>query len=90
MKKLTFEQILERYREIIAQELDRPYFNFFYITDNNCEGTKEKPFKLKLLCSYILPLTKNENGKYQLVEEEKIDFLLKLIETYKKEKIYKL
>jgi hypothetical protein len=72
MKKLTFEEIMNRYEEMVNGEYDFPSFSSYYVTDNNCDGTKEKPFKLK--CLWLVPIaqsSKNENDKYVLSEEQK-------------------
>ena len=89
MKKLTFEEVIDRYEKLVNNECNFPSFSSYYITDNDCNGTKEKPYKLKRLWfSLIDPYSKNENNKYSLSEEQKQIFKNKLIETFNKENIY--
>lgn len=86
LRKLTFEEVMNRYEEIINDEYDFPSFSSYYVTDNN---TKEKPYKLKSLwLTPISPRSKNENNKYILSEEQKANFKNILIETFNKENIY--
>ena len=40
---------MDRYEEIVNGEYEFPSFSSYYITDNDCDGTKEKPFKLKII-----------------------------------------
>ena len=89
MKKLTFEEVMDRYEELVNNEYEFPSFSFFYITDNGSNGTKEKPYKLK--CLWLVPIalySKNENNKYILSEEQKTIFKNILIETFNKENMY--
>lgn len=89
MKKLTFEELMDRYEEIVNGEYEFPSFSSYYVTDNDCDGIKEKPYKLKSLWLVpIAPHSKNENGKYILSEEQKTKFKNILIETFNKENIY--
>jgi hypothetical protein len=61
----------------------------YYVTDNDCDGTKEKPYKLKSLWLVpISPQSKNKNNKYVLSEEQKTNFKNILIETFNKENMY--
>ena len=87
MKKLTFEEVIDRYEEIVNGEYEFPSFCSYYVTDNDCDSTKEKPYKLK--CLWIVPIpNKNENNKFVLSEEQKTKFKNILIETFNKENIY--
>ena len=91
MKKLTFEEVMNRYEEMVNTEYEFPSFSAYYLTDKDCDGTKEKPYKLK--CLWIVPIapySKNENNKYVLSEEQKTKFKNILIETFNKENIYLL
>lgn len=89
MKKLTFEELIDRYDELVNTEYEFPSFSSYYVTDNGCNGTKEKPYKLKCLWLVpIVPYSKNENNKYILSEEQKTNFKNILIETFNKENIY--
>lgn len=89
MKKLTFEEVMDRYEEMVNTEYEFPSFSAYYLTDKDCDGTKEKPFKLKCLWLVpIAPYSKNENNKYVLSEEQKTKFKNILIETFNKENIY--
>ena len=62
MKKLTFEEIMDRYEELVNDEYEFPSFSSYYVTDNDCDGTKEKPYKLKCLC-FVLIAPKNKKKK---------------------------
>lgn len=89
MKKLTFEEVMGRYEELVSSEYEFPCFSSYYITDNDCDGTKEKPYKLKSLWLVpISPQSKNKNNKYILSEEQKTNFKNILIETFNKENMY--
>lgn len=89
MKKLTFEEVMDRYEELVNDECEFPSFSLYYITDNDCDGTKEKPYKLKCLCLVpISPQSKNKNNKYILSKEQKTNFKNILMETFNKENIY--
>lgn len=89
MNKLTFEEVMDRYEGIINGEFEFPYFSSYYITDNNCNGIKEKPYKLECLCVVpFAPDSKNENNKYVLSEEQKQIYKNRLIETFNKKNIY--
>jgi hypothetical protein len=89
MKKLTFEEVMNRYEELVNNEYEFPSFSSYYVTDSDCDGTKEKPYKLKcLLFVPISPQSKNKNNKYFLSEEQKTNFKNILIETFNKENIY--
>lgn len=90
MQKFDYDNLIIRYNELISQEHDFPAFTVYYISDNNCLGTKEKPYKVKMLCSYLLPIQKNKNGKFELTIEQKEKFRTLLLETYHKENIYLL
>lgn len=37
MKKLTFEEVINRYEEIVNGEYEFPSFCSYYVTDNDCE-----------------------------------------------------
>ena len=85
---MTFEEVMNRYEELVNNEYEFPSFASYYVTDTGCDGTK-KPYKLKsLLLVPIYPQSKNENNKYILSEEQKINFKNILIETFNKENIY--
>ena len=89
MQKLSFNDLMNRYEEIINSEFNFPSFCSYYVTDNDCDGTKEKPYKLK--CLWLAPIptkSKNDNNKYVLSEEQKIKFKNILIETFNKENMY--
>ena len=89
MKKLTFEKVMDRYEELVNDEYEFPSFSSYYVTDNGCNGTKEKPYKLK--CLWLVPIdpySKNENNKYILSEEQKTKFKNILIETFNNENMY--
>ena len=91
MKKLTFEEVMDRCEEMVNTEYEFPSFSAYYLTDKDCDGTKEKPYKLK--CLWIVPIapySKNENTKYVLSEEQKTKFKNILIETFNEENIYLL
>lgn len=91
MKKLTFEEVTNRYEELVNDEYELPSFSSYYVTDNDCDGTNEKPYKLK--CLWLVPISpqsKNENNKYILSEEQKTKFKNILIETFNKENMYLL
>jgi hypothetical protein len=91
MKKLTFEEVMHRYEELVNDEYEFPSFSSYYITDNDCDGTNEKPYKLK--CLWLVPISpqsKNENNKYILSEEQKTNFKNILMETFNKENMYLL
>lgn len=92
MKKLTFEEVMDRYEEKVNREYEFPFFGSYYITDTGCDGIKEKLYKVKLLLHFpltpISPQSKNENNKYILSEEQKTEFKNMLIETFNKENIY--
>lgn len=92
MKKLTFEEVIDRYEEKVNREYEFPFFGSYYITDTGCDGIKEKLYKVKLLLHFPLtPISsqsKNENNKYILSEEQKTEFKNMLIETFNKENIY--
>ena len=88
MKKMTFKEVMNRYEELVNNEYEFPSFASYYVTDTGCDGAK-KPYKLKsLLLVPIDPQSKNENNKYILSEEQKINFKNILIETFNKENIY--
>lgn len=89
MKKLTFEEVMDRYEELVNDEYEFPSFSSYYVTDNGCDGTKKKPYKLK--CLWLVPIalySKNENNKYILSEEQKTNFKNILIETFNTENMY--
>lgn len=89
MKRLTFEEVMDRYEELVNDEYEFPSFSSYYVTDNDCDCTKEKPYKLKCLWFVpIAPQSKKENNKYILSEEQKINFKNILIETFNKENMY--
>lgn len=91
MKRLTFEEVIDRYEELVNNEYEFPSFSSYYVTDNACDGIKEKPYKLK--CLWFVPIAlcnKNENNKYVLSKEQKTNFKNILIETFNKENIYLL
>ena len=91
MKKLTFKEVMGRSEEMVNTEYEFPSFSAYYVTDKDCDGTKEKPYKLK--CLWIVPIapySKNENNKYVLSEEQKTKFKNMLIETFNKENMYLL
>ena len=72
MKKLTFEEVMGRCEELVNKEYEFPSFSSYYLTDKDCDGTKEKPFKLKCLWIVLIaPYSKNENNKYVLSKEQK-------------------
>ena len=88
MEKLTFEEVMDRYEELVNHEYKFPSFSSYYITDTDCDGTKQKPYKLK--CLWLVPIApqnKNKNG-YFLSEEQKNKFKNILIETFNKENMY--
>ena len=85
---MTFKEVMNRYEELVNNEYEFPSFASYYVTDTGCDGAK-KPYKLKsLLLVPIDPQSKNENNKYILSEEQKINFKNILIETFNKENIY--
>ena len=85
---MTFEEVMNRYEELVNNEYEFPSFASYYVTDTGCDDAK-KPYKLKsLLLVPIYPQSKNENNKYILSEEQKINFKNILIETFNKENIY--
>ena len=89
MKKLTFEEVMDRYEEIVNDEYEFPSFSSYYVTDNDCDGTNERPYKLK--CLWIVPISpqsKNKNNKYILSQEQKTNFENILIEAFNKENMY--
>ena len=89
MKKLTFEEVMNRYEDLVNDEYEFPSFSSYYLTDKDCDGTKEKPYKLK--CLWLVPISpqnKNKNNKYILSEEQKAKFKNILIETFNKENMY--
>ena len=90
IQKLTFNELINRCKELINAEYDFPSFSAFYYTDNGCDGSKKKPYKLKIL--WITPLCPkpNENGKFTLSLEQKRIFKNMLLETFNKENIYLL
>ena len=91
MKKLTFEEVMDRYEEIVNDEYEFPSFSSYYVTDNDCDETKERPYKLK--CLWIVPISpqsKNKNNKYILSQEQKTNFENILIEAFNKENMYLL
>lgn len=89
MKKLTFEEVLDRYEELVNDEYEFPSFSSYYVTDNDYDSTKEKPYKLKSLWLVpISPQSKKENNKYILSEKQKTNFKNILIETFNKENMY--
>ena len=89
MKKLAFEEVIDRCEKLVNNKCNFPSFSSYYITDNDCNDTKEKPYKLKRLWfSLIYQYRKNENNKYSLSEEQKQIFKNRLIETFNKENIY--
>ena len=89
MKKITLEEVIKRYEELINAEYHFPLFSSYYVTDNNCDGSKGKPYKLKSLwLTPINPRSKNENNKYVLSTEQKEKFKNILIETFNKENRY--
>jgi hypothetical protein len=91
LRKLTFGEVMNRYEEMVNDEYDFSSFSSYYVTDNDCDGAKEKPYKLKSLwLTPISPHSKNGNNKYVLSEEQKAIFKNKLIETFNKENIYLL
>ena len=91
MEKLTFEELMKRYEELTNAEYDFPAFSSFYITDNGCDGSKERPYKLELLWNTpISPHDKNKNNKYVLSKEQKEKFRKILIETFNKKNMYLL
>lgn len=86
LRKLTFGEVMNRYEEMINDEYDFPFFSSYYVTDNDIKG---KPYKLKSLWFAPIPLhSRNENNKYVLLREQKMNFKNKLIETFNKENIY--
>ena len=89
MEKLTFEKVMRRYEELVNAEYDFPSFSSYYYTDNDCDGSKEKPYKLKSLwITPLYPKNKNKNGKFTLSSEQKEKFKNILIETFNKENMY--
>ena len=89
MKKLTFEEVMNRYEDLVNDEYEFPSFSSYYLTDKDCDGTKEKLYKLK--CLWLVPISpqnKNKNNKYILSEEQKTKFKNILIETFNKENMY--
>ena len=89
MKKLTFEEVMGRYEELVNDEYEFPSFAAYYATDSDCDCTKEKPYKIK--CLWLVPISpqnKNKNNKYFLSEEQKTKFKNALIETFYKENMY--
>jgi len=89
MKKLTFEEAMTIYEKLANDEYDFPSFSAYYLTDTDCDGTKEKPYKLK--CLWLVPISphsKNENNKYILSEVQKTKFKNILIETFNKENMF--
>ena len=89
MKKFTFEEVMNRYEDLVNDEYEFPSFSSYYLTDKDCDGTKEKPYKLK--CLWLVPISpqnKNKNNKYILSEEQKTKFKNILIETFNKENMY--
>ena len=89
MKKLTFEEVMNRYEDLVNDEYEFPFFSSYSLTDKDCDGTKEKPYKLK--CLWLVPISqqnKNKNNKYILSEEQKTKFKNILIETFNKENMY--
>lgn len=88
LRKLTYDEIIQKYNEVISKEYDKNGFSAFYITDSN---DNKKPYKLKWLCTYLFyPVDKNSNGKYEVNNETKETFKKLLINTFNKENIYKL
>ena len=55
MKKLTFEEAMNRYEDLVNDEYEFPSFSSYYLTDKDCDGTKEKPYKLK--CLWLVPIS---------------------------------
>ena len=40
MKKLTFEEVMNRYDEFVNDDYEFPSFSSYYVTDNGCNCTK--------------------------------------------------
>lgn len=89
MEKPTLNRIMQRYEEMVNSEYDFPSFAAYYVTDNDCNGSTEKPFKVKSLCLYCLnPFQPNKNGKYEFSKEQKLDLKEKILNTFNKENMY--
>ena len=85
-RKLAFEEVMNRYEEMVNDEYDFPFFASYYVTDST---TKEEPYELKILWFAPIPLhSKNENNKYVLLREQKANFKNVLIATFNKGNIY--
>ena len=63
MKKLTFEEVVAKYEELDNDEYEFPSFSSYYVTDNDCDGTK-KPYELK--CLWLVPVAFNRENMYFL------------------------
>ncbi len=48
MKKLTFEEVMNRYDELVNDDYEFPSFSSYYVTDNGCNGTKENRINLNV------------------------------------------
>ena len=59
MKKLTFEEVMDRYEELVNDDYEFPSFSSYYVTDNGCNGTKKNPYKLK--CSWLVQVNMPTN-----------------------------
>lgn len=88
IKPLTFNEVMINYEEIVNTEYERPSFCSYYLTDNDCKDTKEKPYAIKCLCSFPLIYCNNKNNKFTLSEEQKLKYKQMLIGLFNKEKIY--
>lgn len=90
IKPLTFSEVMIKCEEIVNAEYKHPSFFSYYVTDNDCKGTKEKPYAIKCLCSFPLIYCNNKNNKFTLSEEQKLKYKQMLIWLFDKEKIYLL
>jgi len=88
LRKLTYDEIIQKYNEVISKEYDKNGFSAFYITDSD---DNKKQYKLKWLCTYLFyPVDKNSNGKYEFNNEKKESLKKVLINIFNKENIYVL
>ena len=94
VNKLTFNEIMKIYDDIVNKQYNIIGFHSFYITDNDYreKGKPYKPYKLKWLGIY--PTTRNKekfnNKNYFVSDDIKVKFLIDLINIFQNENIYGL
>ena len=91
LKKLSYEEVMDKYNELVNMEYDKPVCTLIYITDNDNDNKDKVPYKANwVYWAPIYPCNMNENNKFILSQEQKDKIKHSLNIIFEKENIYKI